>query len=147
MTSDKRIGCLALVIVFGAVLALVSIFGSPLESSPDEVRQMREALSHMTLHQNWESITVSQKDRYAVTLNYKNTPLLGEPEIDTKLVARAVITELLKEGKRPARDFIMFFVYAQRPVVGETGENMVEVYGSTRYDPNTDQLIYEPWKR
>jgi hypothetical protein len=68
-----------------------------------------------------------------------------EAATDTKEIAQAVLAELGKEGKDPAKDQIALSVSAQQEAgKGPTGEPLTRLFGSTVYDYNTDKLEFRP---
>jgi hypothetical protein len=50
---------------------------------------------------------------------------------------------LVAAGHKPTTEDITIIVFAQKPVNGETGTDMVEPYGSTSYDSVHDQLRFK----
>jgi hypothetical protein len=80
----------------------------------------------------------------ALTINYRRTPSgYGEVEADTRRVARAVLRTLVANGRNPHAEWIFVSVRGQKPESGETGADLVRVFGTTRYDFNSDQLVFE----
>ena len=71
--------------------------------------------------------------------------MIGAPETDTKNIARDVLTALIRAGRRPADEEVSIQVCAQRPISGETGKALVEVYGCAYYHYTNDQLTFEKW--
>jgi hypothetical protein len=81
---------------------------------------------------------------YALTISYRRTPSgYGEVEVDTKRVARAVLRTLVANGRNPHAKWISVFVRGQQPETGETGADLVRMFGETHYDFNDDQLVFE----
>jgi hypothetical protein len=82
----------------------------------------------------------------ALTLVYRRTPSgYAEVEADTGRVARAVPATLLAEGRNPHTEWVFVSVRAQQPAgQGETGIDLTPSFGSTHYDFNSDQLVFEP---
>ena len=77
------------------------------------------------------------------TVVVSTPPTWGEPERDTRSVARAVLAALVKGGRKPADEDVTLFVSAQRPARGETGAARVVWYGYSTYDYNSDSLTYK----
>jgi hypothetical protein len=74
-------------------------------------------------------------------------PALHAVEADTKEIARAVLAELLRQGRKPAEEYISVHVWAQQGGLrGETGKALSRAFGDTSYNYNSDQLKFTPWK-
>jgi len=66
---------------------------------------------------------------------------------DTKKIARAALGELIASGHNPAKERTFLWVWAQVPAGrGETGAQLVHIYGHTEYNFDNDQLEFKPWK-
>jgi hypothetical protein len=72
----------------------------------------------------------------------------SEAAEDTTEIARAVLAELEKEGKNPAKDQIALSVSAQQEAgKGPTGKPLTRFFGSTVYDYNTAKREFRPYRR
>jgi hypothetical protein len=121
-----------------------------------EPTPMAQAVAAIKLKPKWQRIEIAEEKptNYRLQLYYKPTgqpasPVIGQAEAstDTKEIARAVLAQLQKDGKDPARERIFVSVYAyQEGARGETGKALVRPFGSTVYDYNSDQLQFRPWK-
>ena len=70
---------------------------------------------------------------------------LAVAEADTKQIASAVLAELVRQGRAPAKEFIYVTVDAQQVVsYGVTGQPSFKLLGKTSYDRGSDQLKYDP---
>jgi hypothetical protein len=121
------------------------------ESTP-----MAQAVAAIKLKPKWQRIEINedQPKSYRLQLNYKPTslraPIVGgsEAAADTTEIARAVLAELEKEGKDPAKDQIALSVSAQQEAgKGPTGKPLSRFFGSTVYDYNTAKLEFRPYRR
>jgi hypothetical protein len=66
---------------------------------------------------------------------------------DTKKIARHVLVHLMAKGWHPASDHTFLWVWAQTPAgKGETGEQLVHMYGHLEYNYDNDRLEFKPWK-
>jgi hypothetical protein len=66
-------------------------------------------------------------------------------EIDTKDVARSVLTQFVKAGRAPRQESMSIYVYAEQTGLrGETGTALVRPLGFTYYDYNSDSLVFKP---
>ena len=99
-------------------------------------------------------INEEQPKSYRLPLNYKpmslHAPMVRglEPPADTKEIAQAVLAELTKEAKDPAKDQISLSVSAQQEDgKGANGKRLTRQFGSTVYDYNTGRLEFRPAKR
>ena len=122
-----------------------------------EPTPMAQAVAAIKLKPKWQRIEINedQPKNYRLQLNYKPTTL-REPNMvrgpeaagDTTEIARAVLTELEKEGKDPAKDQIALAVSAQQEAgKGPAGKPMTRFFGSTVYDYNTAKLEFRPYRR
>jgi hypothetical protein len=98
----------------------------------------------------WKSVTIdkiSNEHEYNITLDYKYMFNSSRPESDTKIIARAVLAQLVKDGRNPREDDTSVYVWAkQTGIKGETGADLVALFGFTRYDSSSDSLKYEVYK-
>ena len=59
-----------------------------------------------------------------------------------------MLAALVKAGRRPAEEWTSVFVWVQQDGLhGETGRDLVRVFGSTNYNWNRDQLEFEPFTK
>src|SRR5262249_9761087 len=65
-----------------------------------------------------------------------------EPTSSTKIIARAVVSDLVKRGRAPAKENVFLYISAMRRMDGETGAPLVNWYGNTVYDYGKDELSY-----
>ena len=110
---------------------------------------MAQAIAAIKLKPSWERIELEEKKPtdFRLTLSYKPDVLIttrSTVETDTKQVARAVLAELVKQGRKPAGEHITLNVFARQSMRGETGKELVRLFGFTSYDYNTDQLEFTP---
>jgi Na+-transporting methylmalonyl-CoA/oxaloacetate decarboxylase gamma subunit len=116
-------------------------------AGPSAAQLAWNAVSKVMVQPKWDRIEITEaKDNdYLLTLVYRSPPSdLFEVEVDTTAIARAMLSELVASGYHPSRDFTSVFVWAQRPVRGETGEALVATYGYTVYDYGRDSLEFTP---
>lgn len=115
---------------------------------------MAQAVAAIKLKPDWQRIEISEErpDKYRLQLWYKptgatKTPVrLARVEIDTKEIARAVLAELVKQGRKPAKEDIGVSVWAYQPgIKGETGTPLNIAFGATDYNPANDQLRFRDW--
>ena len=122
-----------------------------------EQTPMAQAVAAIKLKPKWQRIEINedQPKSYRLQLSYKPTTL-REPNMvrgpeaagDTTEIARAVLAELEKEGKDPAKDQIALAVSAQQEAgKGPAGKPMTRFFGSTVYDYNTAKLEFRPYRR
>ena len=109
-----------------------------------------QAVTAIKLKPSWERIQLTQETlrHISLTLWYKPEAEVtseAEVEADTKLIARAVLAELVRQGRKPAEERIGLFVYGRQETRGgETGGRIVRTYGNAIYDFNHDQLGFAP---
>jgi hypothetical protein len=147
-----------LAIIFFSVVALVWLLGSlsnPGQSrtaAPSAVEQAKasefaKAVSAGTkASSKWSEIKVDEaSDRdYKLTLWYRDMPTgQAEVERDAKAVAQAALTELMRQGRKPAQEHIFLTVRAHKPEKGATGESLTRVFGRAVYDYNNDTIEYK----
>jgi hypothetical protein len=123
---------------------------APTKESSEESRKtaLTDLLRKKFGKRSW-NLKVQSYDNWGISvyLSYRDIPD-GYPAVedDTKAVARFILDNLLKEGRQPAKEGIFVWVSGQHPVKGETGKDLVQRFGTTHYDPTTDQLTWEPNK-
>ena len=115
---------------------------------------MAQAVAAIKLRPNWQRIEIIEENptSYRLQLYYK--PLgqrdslvvsRAQATADTKEIAGAVIDELKKEGKDPAKDRIDLSVWAQQDAgKGMTGKPLTRPFGRTVYNYKSDRLEYRP---
>ena len=104
----------------------------------------------MTEGRGWDHIEIdtAKKNIYVLKLVYR----VPAPDIfivitDAKNIARHVLTQLIAHGAHPASDQIFLWVWAQAPAgKGETGTQLVRVFGHVEYNYHNDQLEFKPWQ-
>jgi hypothetical protein len=111
-----------------------------------DIATIQPVISTIQMRPDWEEIEVKTalpRD-YSLTLWYREnaTVMQGQPEGDTKLVARAILKGLVGAGHSPADESLGLYISAMRRVRGETGKTLVRWYGYTSYDYNRDALRY-----
>ena len=120
-----------------------------------EPTQLAQAVAAIQLKPKWQRLEISEEEpkRYRLQLNYKptsmRTPIVGRPEAaaDTTEIARAVLAELVKEGKDPPKDRISFSVEARQEAgKGPTGKPLTRRFGSAVYGYDTNQVAFRPYR-
>ena len=144
-------------IAFALLLCLVPAFWSGAAETPTaEPTPMAQAVAAIKLKPKWGRIELYSESRksYYLTLHYKPAGQKGSPvvtladaEADTKAIARAVLAQLVKEGRKPATEHIVLLVHAQQAgFKGETGTELVRPFGSTSYNFNNDRLEWKIYR-
>jgi hypothetical protein len=110
---------------------------------------MAQAVAAIKLKPSWERIEfwADPPPSYSLTLHYKSeaaVPTQSAAEADTKGIARAVLVELLREGKPPTEEQIWVNVFAWQAVRGETGKTPIRWLGVTSYHYWSDRLEFSP---
>jgi putative heme iron utilization protein len=108
---------------------------------------MAQIVAGIKLQPSWERIGVEEKsaNEYNLTLTYKPKVLISSistPTADTKQIARAVLAALVKQGRKPSEERLKLDVVARQATRGETGKELVRLFGFTSYDYHTDQLEF-----
>lgn len=147
-----------LAIIFFSVVALVWLLSSLSEwgkshtaapSAADQARasELAKAVSAgVRASSKWSEIRVDEASArgYRLTLWYRDMPTgQAEVERDTKAVAQAALTELVRQGRKPAQERIFLTVLAHKPEKGATGESLIRVFGRAVYDYNNDTIEYK----
>ena len=119
-----------------------------------EPTPMAQAVAAIKLKPNWQRIEITEEKptSYRLQLYYKplgqrDSPVVSRAEAtaDTKEIAGAVLDELKKEGKDPAKDRINLSVWAQQDAgKGMTGKPLTRPFGRTVYNYKSDRLEYRP---
>ena len=119
-----------------------------------EPTPMARAVAAIELKPNWQRIEITEEKppAYRLQLFYKplgqrESPVVSRAEAtaDTKEIASAVLDELKKEGKNPAKDRINLSVWAQQDAgKGMTGKPLTRPFGRTVYNHTLDRLEYRP---
>jgi len=149
-----------LAIIFFSVIAivwLVSLAGRSGAPSPEAstakaaaTQGFADAVSTaVKTSPKWSGIQVDEAsgNDYTLVLLYKAMPSSQlEVEHDTKAVMQAVLNELVKQGRNPAKEHIFVTVRAHKPEKGATGQSVVRVFGRSVYDYNNDSITYKPEK-
>ena len=142
---------LPILLVLLGSLASVHSVAQPLS----EPTQLAQAVAAIQLKPKWQRIEINEQlpRSYRLRLNYKptslRTPIVGRQEAaaDTTEIARAMLAELAKEGKDPAKDQISLSVEAQQDAgKGPTGKSLTRHFGGTVYDYDTNQLAFRPYR-
>jgi len=113
-------------------------------ATPEEIAS--QAAASVKRSPKWDRVEVqrAKADDYALVIWYKRAPAnYAEVERDTKVLARAVLKTLSAAGMRPAEDRINVFTRGRMAETGETGKQLVRVFGRASYDYNNDQLDFE----
>jgi hypothetical protein len=120
-----------------------------------EPTQLAQAVAAIQLKPKWQRIEINDErpKSYRLQLNYKPTslraPIVGRPEAapDTTEIARAVLAELVKEGRDPAKDRIFLSVEARQEAgKGPAGKPLTRRFGSAVYDYDTNQVAFRPYR-
>jgi hypothetical protein len=119
-----------------------------------EPTPMAQAVAAIKQRPNWQRIEITEEkptgyrlQLYYKTLEQRDSPVVSRAEAtaDTKEIARAVLDELKKEGKDPAKDRINLAVWAQQDAgKGMTGKPLTRPFGRTVYNDQSDRLEYRP---
>jgi hypothetical protein len=115
---------------------------------------MAQAVVAIELNPNWQRIEITEEKptSYQLQPYYKplaqgHSPVVSRAEatVDTKEVAGAVLDELKKQGKDPAKDRIDVSVWAQQDAgKGMTGKPLTRPFGGTVYNFESDRWEYRP---
>lgn len=147
--AELRIGCLAMAVLVVGTLIYVGI-----ESNRED--PAAEALANRAVIRigngiGWDHIEVKEAKYHSYTLKLVyRAP--GPDNIftvieDTRKIARAILGELVASGHNPSSDGTFLWVWAQvQAGRGETGAQLVRIYGHTEYNFDNDQLEFKPWK-
>lgn len=149
-----------LAIIFISVVALVWLSANM--SKPDPTREKAAAAEQASAAQFAEAVSVAVKSSpkwsgiqadeaagqdYKLILLYRAMPAnQAEVERDTKRVAQAALSELVRQGRQPAQEHVFVTVWAHKPETGATGQNVTRVFGRAVYDYNADTIVYKPEK-
>lgn len=118
-------------------------------STPD-IGQLQGAIdSRLAATKNgaWSRVSVEEADRrtFRIVVWYDSMPAgHRQVEQDTKRVARETLAALQGFGRNPADERIFLSVWARKPEAGETGKDLIRVFGRTSYSYATDSLTYKP---
>jgi hypothetical protein len=117
-----------------------------------DIGAIKPTVDSIELRPDWETIEIrdAKPDEYFLTLWYRESAFIANqavPESDTKFIARALLSALVKQGRAPATEHIVLRVGAMRHIHGETGAKLVQWYGNTDYDYNDDSLTYKACDR
>jgi hypothetical protein len=137
-----------------ALVLLTLLTVHAVAQSTSEPTPMAQAVAAITLKPNWQRIEMTEEKptSYRLQLYYKplgqrHSPIVSRTEAtaDTKEIAGAVLDELKKEGKDPAKDRISLAVWAQQDAgKGMTGRPLTRPFGRTVYNYKADRLDYRP---
>ena len=141
-------------LLVAAIIITVVMLGHPLRVVGTEPGSSGQHLSREwvlrslgAMPPRWKEIAFDETSnrRFRLTLVYRQMPSsLREVENDTKRIARAVLKVLVEHGRSPREEMISIFVHAHIPEKGETGANLVRVFGKTMYNYNNDQFEFKP---
>ena len=96
----------------------------------------------------WETVEIGNvtEEDYNFVLWYRNKPDRSLTiEADTRLLIRAVLTELKNAGVVvSSRNNMLIGVWADQHTVGETGQPLVRSFGRARYLSIRDQIEFFP---
>jgi hypothetical protein len=138
---------------FLAILLFLIVAGSLMLNSGDDpaAKQLAQtAIGRVGLGTGWDhvEVTTAKQNEYVLKLVYRGPPSdVFVVSQDTRKLALAVLSELTARGRHPSHEQTFLWVWAQRPAgTGETGAELVQIYGHMEYDYHTDQLEFKPWK-
>ena len=134
------------------LLTLLSVHAVAQPTS--EPTPLAQEVAAIRLKPSWQRIEITEEKptSYRLQLYYKplgqrHSPVVSRAEAtaDTKEIAGAVLDELKKEGKDPAKDRINLSVWAQQDAgKGMTGKPLTRPFGGTVYNYKSDRLEYRP---
>ena len=141
--------------MLGRALILLTLLTVHAVAQPtSEPTPMAQAVAAIKLKPNWQRIAITEEKptSYRLQLYYRplgqrDSPVVSRAEAtaDTKEIAGAVLDELKKEGKDPAKDRINLAVWAQQDAgKGMTGKPLTRPFGRTVYNYKSDRLEYRP---
>jgi hypothetical protein len=128
--------------ILAVILLVAPIAGHT--ASPEEIAG--RAVASVKVSKKWDRIEVqrAKADDYALIVWYKRQPAdYAEVERDTRIVARAMLAELVKAKSLPSKAPVFLVVRGRMPEKGETGKPLVRVFGVTSYDSDSGQLTFE----
>lgn len=153
--SFKTLLNLSLAGLFGLIVILSTLSGPtttpvahqaapPVVNQNDELREL--ILKQYKGQKRWNTVAeISESDGISVFLHYYTVPgSRSDVENDTKKVAKFILKQLQKQGRRPDDFVFSLLVFGSHPVKGETGADVGMQFGHTRYEALNDRLIWEP---
>jgi len=137
-----------------ALILLTLLTVQAVAQPASEPTPMAQAVAAIKLKPNRQRLEITEEKptSYRLQLSYKplgqrHSPVVSRAEAtaDTMEIAGAVLDELKKEGKDPAKDRINLSVWAQQDAgKGMTGKPLTRPFGRTVYNYKSDRLEYRP---
>jgi hypothetical protein len=138
-------------VVIGGFLAILGFIVVACSSGNDPAAEQlaQRVIGNLGSGTGWDHVEIetAQQNEYVLKLVYHEPPSDSSTVWqDTRRIALAVLSELVATGRHPSSDHTFLWVWAQCPAGrGETGAELVQVYGHMEYDYDTDQLEFKPW--
>ncbi|TAL89258.1 MAG: hypothetical protein EPN62_08645 [Candidimonas sp.] len=104
----------------------------------------QRAIDTVPADSSWEGITIVKagKNEYGLSLAYKTFPPQSLVLADTKSLVRAILKQVLAQGRSPADDWTLVTVDAHINSIGETGKKLVRPLGVAFYNFNKDLIEF-----
>lgn len=118
--------------------------------APPNVNQLQQAIDRRLANATgagWSRVAVEEAEKrtFRIIVWYDSMPSgHRQVEQDTKRVARETLAALQEFGRSPSEERLFLSVWARKPESGETGKDLVRVFGRTSYSYATDSLTYKP---
>lgn len=90
------------------------------------------------------AITDGNRGSFFFRLSYSTAQRsASQVQADCVFVVRSCLRALVESGRKPADEWISVGATAMHPFKGETGKDMVQIYGTATYDFNKDAIEFE----
>jgi hypothetical protein len=116
---------------------------------PIDAARMTVAIAAIPQKPDWRGIAITELKPNSVTttLTFRNIVNQDRAEADSRVIVRAIITEIMAQGGNPMSDSDFIYVWVQQDGLrGETGAPLFRVFGATTYNYNKDLIEYKPYK-
>lgn len=94
----------------------------------------------------WQSLRTEtyKPGEIALELLYATPPSsTAEAKADTERILRGALAILQRDGRKPASEMVMIWVYALQQRKGETGTDRLVTFGKAKYNPLHDAITFD----
>lgn len=116
----------------------------------DAYQLVTRAIAVIKMKPNWERLEIKRASNadYSIVIWYKFTPRGAEVvEVDTKLVARAILNEIIASGIDPKKSYVGVYVRGYKKNAGLSNSRRISRFGRTHYDFKSGQFIFDAHAR
>jgi hypothetical protein len=142
--SDDMNAVTRRMLLAGATVLLIGCDDRPVA----DIETAQRAIASMHAQYVWDTVKIDEATTksYSLSLWYKPAVAVFDDnaQADTIMIVRAVLADLVNQGRRPKKDKVKVSVVAYRHGLGNKSEDLIAEFGYASYDYNTDSVSYHP---